>query len=267
MATPAGGFIWYELITTDLAAASAFYHDVVGWTIGAQATPPADGPDYRMIGRSDGGLAGGAMVLTADMQTNGGLPMWLGYLHVADVDTAAAAITAEGGTAHMPPMTMPDVGRITMVADPQGAPFYLMTPAPPADQPDAASDVFSVDQPQHVRWNELHTADPDAAAAFYVRHFGWAQKGEMDMGPLGKYRFVQHGGVGIGAIMPQMPGSSRSEWNFYFGVDDIDRAADAVGAGGGKLNGPLSEIPGGEFSVHCTDPQGVSFGLVGPRRN
>jgi predicted enzyme related to lactoylglutathione lyase len=55
-------------------------------------------------------------------------------------------------------------------------------------------------------------------------------------------------------------------WSFYIGVDDIDRAAQAVTAGGGTLNGPIMEIPGGEFSVHASDPQGATFGLVGPRK-
>jgi hypothetical protein len=41
-----------------------------------------------------------------------------------------------------------------------------MRPTPPEVQPDAVSDVFSVDQPQHVRWNELTTSDPEGAADF-----------------------------------------------------------------------------------------------------
>ena len=41
----------------------------------------------------------------------------------------------------MPAYDIPGVGRIAMVTDPDGAPFYLMTPAPPAGRPDAESDV------------------------------------------------------------------------------------------------------------------------------
>ena len=55
-------------------------------------------------------------------------------------------------------------------------------------------------------------------------------------------------------------------WSCYIGVDDVDRAAAAVIAGGGMLNGATMEFPGGEFSVHCSDPQGAAFGLVGPRK-
>ena len=75
----------------------------------------------------------------------------------------ADSVTDAGGSVHMPPMDMEGVGRMAMVADPQGAMFYVMTPTPPADNPDAQSDVFDYEKPQHMRWNELHTTDPEAA--------------------------------------------------------------------------------------------------------
>jgi len=259
-----GGFIWYELMTTDAAAAGSFYSAVVdGWSFGERV--PAD-VEYRMIQRSDGGMAGGVLTLTAEMQSGGARPVWLGYLHVRDVDAAVTAIKSDGGQAMREPWDQPGVGRLAMVADPQGAPFYLMDPIPPEHDPGAVSDVFSTDRAQHVRWNELSSSDADAAIAFYTRHFGWAQEGEMDMGEFGKYRFVQKDGVGIGAIMPKMPELPVSLWTYYIGVDDIDRAAAAIGENGGKiLNGPM-EIPGGEFALNGMDPQGASFGLVGPRK-
>jgi predicted enzyme related to lactoylglutathione lyase len=260
---PAGGFIWYELMTPDPEGSKAFYDSVVGWTI-SEGAPEFNG--YRMIGRSDGKQAGGVLPLTDEMKEHGARPVWLGYIHVANVDATVSAIEADGGKAMMPAFDIPNIGRIAMVTDPQGAPFYVMKPTPPADQPDAVSDVFSVDQPQHVRWNELSTSDQDSAISFYTRHFGWVQEGDMDMGQYGRYAFIQQGGVMIGAIMPKMPEMLVSLWTYYIGVDDIDRAAAAITSGGGKiLNGPM-EIPGGEFSLNGLDPQGASFGLVGPRK-
>ena len=88
----------------------------------------------------------------------------------------------------------------------------------------------------------------------------------MDMGEMGKYRFIQHGPTTIGAIMRKPPQLPVSIWTYYIGVDDIDRASDAIKAGGGQiLNGPM-EIPGGEYALNGMDPQGASFGLVGPRK-
>jgi len=264
MADRAGGFIWYELLTSDAAAAKLFYDSVVGWDVEAQSAMP--GMDYRMIRRSDGGDAGGLMAIDEGMRSNGARPAWLGYIAVEDVDRTVATVQADGGTVTMPPIDLPGVGRMAMVSDPQGASFYVMRPTPPADRPDAVSDVFSVDRPQHVRWNELSTSDPAAAVTFYARHFGWTQEGAMPMGELGSYRFIAHGGVGIGAIMPTMPHAPAGGWTYYVGVDDIDRAAAAVTAGGGQvLHGP-QQIPGGEYSLNAVDPQGATFGLVGPRQ-
>lgn len=262
MPNPAGAFIWYELMTTDPEAAGRFYSAVVsGWKFGDRVPTEVD---YRMIVRSDAGNAGGVLKLSEEMQQHGARPVWMGYLHVDDVDATVSAAQAEGAEVRMPAWDAPGVGRLAMIADPQGAPIYLMKPIPPAGDENKASDVFSVEQPQHVRWNELSTTDPDGAIAFYSRHFGWSQEGDMDMGEMGKYRFIQHNGVGIGAVMPKMPQMPVSLWTYYIGVDDIDRAVSAIESGGGSvLNGPM-EIPGGEYALNAMDPQGAAFGLVGP---
>ncbi|MDQ3144179.1 MAG: VOC family protein [Pseudomonadota bacterium] len=263
MANP-GGFIWYELTSPDPAASKTFYDAVVGWNLDVDRVAPET--DYRMIKRADGGTAGGVLTLTEEMRAGGGRPIWLGYLHTRDVDATVEAIRADGGQVMRPPWDQPGVGRLAMVSGPEGAPFYLMDPLPPEGDPGAASDVFSVDQPQHVRWNELWSSDPEASVAFYLCHFGWGQEGDMDMGEMGKYQFIQHDGVMIGAIMPAMPDMPQSMWNFYIGVDDIDRAAAAVKSGGGQIvNGPM-EIPGGEYAVNAVDPQGAHVGFVGPRK-
>ena len=264
MTNPAGSFIWYELMTPDPDAAKTFYDVVVGWSIEGK---PAGEMDYRMIRRTDGGNAGGILGLSVEMIAGGAQPSWVGYLCDPDVDARAAAIVAAGGALTIAPHDMPGVGRFAMLRDPQGAAFYLMDPVPPPGSEAAASDVFSVDQPQHVRWNELLSSDPDASADFYTRHFGWTQQGEMDMGPAGKYLFIQHDGVGIGAIMGLAPQQTASAWQFYIGVDDIDRATGAVNAGGGTIRNGPHQIPGGEYSASGIDPQGACFGIVGPRSN
>jgi predicted enzyme related to lactoylglutathione lyase len=259
-----GNFIWYELITPDPDGSKAFYDAVVGWDI---EPAPAGPMDYRMIRRSDGGNAGGVLRLTPEMAQHGARPVWLGYLNVDDVDSVASAIEQEGGKIQMPPSDIPDVGRIAMVTDPQGAPFYIMKPIPPAGDPNAKSDVFSVDQPQHVRWNELSTSDQDGALDFYARHFGIRQEGAMDMGEMGEYRFIFKDELRIGAVMRKPPQMPVSLWSFYFGVDDIDRAADALTKSGGAIHHGPVEIPGGEFTIIASDPQGAAFGIVGPRKS
>jgi len=141
-ASPRGHLIWYELMTPDAEASKAFYDSVVGWNI---SEPAPEFQGYRMIGRSDGKFAGGVLPITQEMQQHGARPTWLGYVGVDDTDAAIASIGRAGGKTLMPATDIPNVGRIAMVADPQGAPFYVMKPTPPGGDPNAKSDVFSVD--------------------------------------------------------------------------------------------------------------------------
>ncbi|GAB5347887.1 VOC family protein [Alteriqipengyuania sp. 357] len=266
MSEDCGSFIWYELMTDDPTGAREFYRAVVGWEIEAEGQAMPTGGTYRMIVRSDGGFAGGVLEITPDMKAGGAAPGWLGYIHHPDVDSAVSALKDAGGAVHMPPMDMPGVGRMAMVADPQGAVFYVMSPTPPADDPEAKSDAFSVDHAQHMRWNELWTTDQDAAVALYAEIFGWVQEGAMPMGEMGDdYRFIENDGVGLGAIGKAEAEGEGSRWQYFAGVDNIDRACAAVIENGGKLLGDPQQIPGGEYTVYAKDPQGATIGLVGPR--
>nr|WP_293318376.1 DUF1428 family protein [Phenylobacterium sp.] len=253
-ANKAGDFIWYELLTTDAAAAQAFYGRVLPWTFAGSGQADMD---YRIISAPEHDVAG-LMEITPEMAEHGARPVWLSYLAVDDVDAAVDAITQKGGAVQMAAMDVPMVGRMAMVADPQGAPFYVMKPAS-----SEISLAFASDRPRvgHAAWNELHTPDPAGAWAFYGEMFGWVQDGDMDMGPLGRYEFIRHGGL-IGAVMP----AEAPAWTAYFRVPDIDVAKAAVEAGGGQVVQGPDEIPGGEFSMNCLDPQGAAFGLIGYRK-
>ena len=269
-----GDFIWYELRTPDADAARAFYEAVVGWRIEPQPSGPID---YRMITASQGNVAG-LLPLSPEMTGAGARPCWVSYILVDDVDRMVESIEADGGAVHVPATTLEGVGRMARVADPQGAPFYVMKPSPPPGVENPESFAFSYDRPRmgHCAWNELSTSDPDGAKRFYGKHFGWVKDGEMDMGPLGKYEFLRHAGRApdgapmghgvLGAVMPKMPAMPVSAWTFYFRVSDIDAAAGSITAGGGTVIQEPVEIPGGDFSLVGADPQGASFGLVGPRK-
>jgi predicted enzyme related to lactoylglutathione lyase len=256
-------FIWYELMSPDLDGAKAFYDAVVGWRIDGPGEQPGDS-FYRMIMRSDGGANGGALHLTPEMQDAGARPCWVAYFHAADVDAKVAEIVADGGAQLMAVQDIPQ-GRFAMVTDPQGVPFYVMTPLPPEDAPDAVSTVFDPSTPQHVSWNELRTTDLAAAKDFYARHFGFVFNGSMPMGELGEYCFFEQNGVGIGAMMQKPPTLPVPGWNYYIRVADIDHACAAIAAGGGQLiHGPIA-VPGGDWSLNAIDPQGAPFALVGQK--
>lgn len=256
MPNPHGSFIWYELLTKDPGAAKAFYDSVVGWKIDPEPAP--SGMDYRMIVAADGNV-GGVMGLNAEMIAGGARPVWLGYFGVDDVDASVASIVAAGGQVHLPAFDIPGVGRLAMVSDPQGVPFYVMRGAS-----DESSNAYQRMGMEHVSWNELLTSDADAALAFYEKQFGITKVGAMPMGEMGEYSFIGHGSdEAIGAVMKAPPGAPNG-WGFYFRVPDIHAAKARIEAGGGTIrNGPM-EVPGGEIVLQATDPEGVAFGLVAP---
>lgn len=265
MSNQHGEFIWYELLTDNSDAALAFYGSILGWKAIDSSHPEMD---YRILLARDNDSGesheiAGMMQLTQGMRQEGARPVWLGYIGVDDVDRAVSNTVAAGGAVQMPATDIPDVGRIAMVTDPQGVPFYVMRASS-----DKTSLAFAADKPRvgHCAWNELLSSDPQAAKAFYFKEFGWTKDGEMDMGPMGTYEFIRHNGV-IGAVMPKPEAMPVPLWNFYFRCADIDLACQAVTDNGGQvLYGP-DEIPGGDFTVKGIDPQGALFALVGARKS
>jgi hypothetical protein len=257
--SPKGDFIWYELMTPDAEGSKAFYDALVGWNFGEAA---AEYNGYRMINRSDGGFAGGVLPLTDEMQQHGARPMWLGYILVPDVDSALREIEQAGGKGYMGPHDIPNVGRIAMVADPQGAPFYIMKPIPPAGRENEPSDVFSPSEQQRVGWNELNTTDPVAARDFYGEQFGWDTSDFMDMGEMGEYRFIDHHGTRVGALCGVMAGQPP-KWRFYFRVPSIGAAKETAEQKGGTIRMGPHQVPTGDWILIGSDPQGAEFALVG----
>jgi predicted enzyme related to lactoylglutathione lyase len=256
MSNPHGTPIWYELLTDDAAGSKAFYDDVIGWTIAGESDQP--GMDYRMIAVSPGDFVGGTMPLTDAMKAGGAKPGWLFYIGVDDVDATVAAVEANGGSVSMPPFTLEGVGRMAMVADPQGLPFYVMRGASPE-----ASTAWSPTLIGKCTWNELNTTDQSGAMAFYAAVFGWTYPDRMPMGAMGDYVFIAAAGATIGATMNTPPGSPPPAWQFYFRTPDIYAAADRVTAGGGTIRYGPADVPGGDRIIVASDPQGVMFGVVG----
>ncbi len=249
--------IWYELMTKDPLAARRFYSAVAGWQI--EEFVPADSTmDYRMISASDG-LVGGVFRLTEDMFQHGASPCWMMYIGVDDVDACVTSIVVSGGAVQMPAFDIPNVGRIAMVSDLQGAQFYVMRGMSNED-----STACDPDRAGHGAWHELHAADGPKATDFYSALFDWRKSRAMDMGPMGTYQLIAIGGRDLGGIMTD-PSFLRPAWLVYFRVDGIESAAQRIVAAGGQvINGPM-EVPGGGWIVNGIDPEGAMFALTGTK--
>jgi uncharacterized protein len=249
-----GRFAWYELITTDMAAAKAFYTKVVGW--GAQ---DASTPDlaYTMFTAGKTSV-GGLMDLPQEARKMGATPRWMGYVDVNDVDAAADRIKRLGGAVYVPP-TNSNIGRISVVADPQTATLALVTGLIPGQRRPA-----ELGKPGRVGWHELLAADWQKAFHFYGELFDW-QKADAETDTAGTYQLFSAGGQTIGGMFTKHQFEPIPFWLFYFNIDDIDAAAERVMAGGGQIfEGPV-ELPGGISIARCRDPQGAAFALQGKR--
>lgn len=249
-------FVWYELMTTDMAAAEAFYTTVVGWR--AEPFPSAE-MNYTVLNVGSYGV-GGMMAQPPHLAQQKMPPAWVGYIYTPDVDKAAEGVKAAAGSLHRSPWDVPGVGRIAVVADPGGAIFHLMAPAGEAPKDRPAGDA-----PGMIGWRELYANDWEKAFAFYTSQFGWTKNDTLDMGSMGKYQLFTSGPDQMGGMMNRPPNIPASFWQFYFIVDDIDTATARVTDNGGTvLMGPM-EVPGGGWIIQAMDPQGGAFALTGPR--
>ena len=255
-------FFWYELMTPDVAASRDFYGHVIGWTF-AEMGGGGDQP-YTIISAGDRPV-GGLFGLTDEMRAGGARPAWIGYIHADDVDAKVKEIEAAGGTLHMPARDVPGAGRIAMLADPGGAPFYIMNPRPTEGA--GPLDPIAPTTPGAFSWHELYAGQGQAAAFdFYSKLFGWESMMEMDMGPMGIYRLFGADGVQLGGLMDKPENIPASFWGFYTTVEAIDPAVERLKEKGGQvLMGP-HEVPGGSWIVQAMDPQGAAFALTAATR-
>ena len=252
-----GRFIWYELATSDVAGAKAFYPGLMGWDVDETSGAAMD---YTIVGPGGVGV-GGIAKLQADMAAAGVSPHWLGYVAVDDVDAAAAKVTALGGAVQVGPMDIPGIGRFAVIADPTGAAIAVMTPVPPQ----TPRPQLGLDAPGNVGWHELYAGDLEKAFAFYAALFGWKKDSDMDMGPMGAYRLFSNQTGQVGGMMKKPDNMPAPAWLYYVNVGDIDQAAARISAGGGQvMNGPM-EVPGGGWIVQAGDPQGAMFAVVGKK--
>jgi len=238
-------------MTTDMKAAETFYGAVVGWT-----AAPFDGASqpYTMFYRGDDMPVAGVMTKPAEVQAP---PFWAMYVGVPKLDDAAAHIKRLGGSPHTEVITIPNIGRMQMMMDPQGAAFYIYEPASSELHPEIDAAVGE------ASWHELMTTDAPAAMQFYQSVFGWQPSEAMDMGPAGKYQMFNRPHGMIGGMMNKPPemASVPPNWQIYFRVPDVDAAAGRITANGGRiLNGPM-EVPGGDRVLTAADSQGAAFGL------
>jgi len=242
-----GKFVWRDLITHDVPAARRFYGDLFGWTFdGAEGQA-----SYTVIkhqGRPIGGIAYSNRNVDGRRVTQ-----WVGMLSVDDVDRSVAVLRQAGGSVYFGPSTVPDRGRLAVVADPQGALLALVRASggdPPDGEPSAGDWL----------WTELWSKDPAAAAPFYKSLAGYEQRSvPLPRDSSRVYTvFARDGKPRAGLIQHPFP-DRRTSWLSYVRVDDVAGvAAKARSLGAQFALEPRPDVRDGSVAV-IVDPTGAAF--------
>jgi len=119
-----GTYCWADLNTRDRERAAKFYSGLFGWQIMKEDEAPEH--NYWHIKNGEefiGGLPPGGP------QNPGAPAHWLAYFTVSDCDATAAEAKNLGAKLYMPPTDFERVGRISVMADPQGAVFAIFKAA------------------------------------------------------------------------------------------------------------------------------------------
>jgi predicted enzyme related to lactoylglutathione lyase len=227
---PLGTPTWLDLGVTDLDAAKTYYGGVFGWDF---AESPL-GTLCLLRGQPVAGLR------------RGDHP-WRVHLATDDCDGTAKAVAEAGGAIVEEPHEVGDLGRAALVVDGAGVTVGLW-------QGRAFAGAALVNEPDTLVRNDLVTAQPDAARAFYTAVFGFTLDGNDDLPELDFTFLRRPDGHEVGGIMG-LPGA-RSDWATTFEVADTDATLAKAGS-----TATAAETPYGR-SATLTDPFGVEFSII-----
>jgi predicted enzyme related to lactoylglutathione lyase len=227
----ASRFCRYELRTTDVSAARAFYTDLLG----AQLW----GPEVSLGPLPERAAARGAPA------------HWLGHVGVSDVEGMAGRALAQGAQPLGPLQRGPDGSAHALLRDPFGA-ILALGPA------------LACSRPAPVAWHVLNVQDEERAFAVYAAWFDWTPTELADLGPeRGRHQMFAWddsgrtvGSVANSARLPHI----HSHWLFFFPVADLEVTLARVRALGGLALAP-TRTSSGDLVAACEDPQRAAFGL------
>jgi predicted enzyme related to lactoylglutathione lyase len=239
--TATGKFVWHDNTSTNVEKAKTFYTELFGWD--TEIFKPGE-IDYTMIkagGQNHGGFGA----------AQGGAPSaWLGHVLVTDVDETVLRAEGAGGKLIAAPMDIPDVGRMAVIADPQGA---VIAAFASAGDPPAGEGTFV--------WDELTTTDVAGAKSFYKEVFGWTSK-DSPMGDMTYTIFQRAGDIDTAGCMERPAGvDAPPHWTPYIATPDVDETVTKAKGLDATIIQDATDIPNmGRFAI-IQDPTGAVFGI------
>jgi predicted enzyme related to lactoylglutathione lyase len=248
-----GRFVWYDLATNDVEKSKAFYTALFGWTI---QTMEGEFGTYHMWHNAGNGFGG---ITPIGPEQQGTPPHWLSYLQApGKIEEMVAKATELGANVIQPVFDIPTIGKMAIIADPQGAVVAPFETAPMDSAPEFPPPGIK----GGISWNELITTDPVAAASFYSAIGGFTSS--VLNAEMGSYTLLNGETGPLAGVMELPPGAARPAWMIYFEIvqSSMEEAlAEATRLGGQIGMGPM-EVPNVGTIAAVGDPTGAWFCLM-----
>jgi len=242
-----GKVIWHDLLTDDVDSARHFYGELFGWKF--ESPTVGQNSAYTLI-TLNGSRIGG-MIDATKIRADVDLTQWVSILSVENVDAATALFKTSGGTVFTEPTDLTDRGRISVVADSQGALVALLRTegGDPQDQEPEIGGFL---------WDELWTDDPNQSIDFLSELVAYEGNTVAIEGE--DYRYLSSAGQPrVGIRKNPLPGLTPT-WVTFIRVEDPAAITARVEELGGKVFVEAQTNPiGGQVAI-IADPAGA--GLV-----
>jgi uncharacterized protein len=250
-------FCWTELATADPLKAGKFYARLLNWdrnpiSIG---TPSGRTLEYTLL--SVGGQnVGGMYEMIRGQRLQGIESRWLPYIFVADARETGKRTEELGGKVLAPPVEVFDLGRLSILRDPQGIAFGAWQAA----RLDGGFQTRN--QQGFACWCEHVSADATKAVRFYSALLRWSQRA-VD----GTRVVLEHGGTAVAGFSTSRPGGQPPQWVSFFQVADCAASCEKVASLSGTVLVPPVGANDAERHAVVSDSQGAVFGLFQPARS
>lgn len=126
-------FVWHEVYSATTAAAVDFYTKALDF--GTMSMSMGEMGDYHMLTKNGIPVAG-VLGTTENPMMAGVPPHWAVYIGVDNLDAKVALCVELGATVMVPTITVPTIGRMSLITDPNGANVWLFEPEMPTAEPE-----------------------------------------------------------------------------------------------------------------------------------
>ena len=252
-----GKIVWRDLLTNDPKASQYFYGELFGWefeSVGSSAGLSSNSA-YTLI-RHNGRLIGG-MIDTVALNNKDDISQWVVLMSVEDIDAATAKFAANGGEVIAPPTDLQRRGRMSIVADAEGALLALLQTkdGDPADREPEIGGFL---------WDELWTTDVDSATAFYSGFTGLRATSmdiDEDQESGASYRLMKAGDRPRVGIMANPLEGVKPVWISYIRVENPAAVTAKVDELGGHVIVEARSRPLGGTVAFVAGPSGAGIAL------